>query len=330
MNRWKGTLLLVLGAAVAVSATAGCRPQLAPTEDGILYYVRNARLHGEVRRLWPAGQAYIDAVLKSDAKLRDALAPLLQLREPESLWSTDDPRWQDPEEVGAQVSEMQTLTDEGSAKRRTALSALREAVEAVPASLNLSEDAEAAFADRVWGVLALADARARVELREAIPALEETLRARLDLYRMVQGAAGSPDTKGTEAGGPDRASHPAIERPHGDIEAALRENQASFIAHAASVLAEQAAAAPDRFAREHRNAERAYYRKGLEKIPKNLQNLIERTKKRLAGEESSSARKYLEQRVERLTAKLEGLRTRVELILETASPGDAEPQSDGA
>ena len=37
-------------------ALTGCRPELPADSDAILYYLRNARVQGEVKRAWPEGQ----------------------------------------------------------------------------------------------------------------------------------------------------------------------------------------------------------------------------------------------------------------------------------
>ena len=76
--RWIGCCGLL-----AIGAASGCRPQLEPDEDAILYYFRNARVDGEVRRAWPEGQRYVDTVLAADAALWIEIAGQEESPEPE-------------------------------------------------------------------------------------------------------------------------------------------------------------------------------------------------------------------------------------------------------
>ncbi|MEE8465151.1 MAG: hypothetical protein V3S68_01650, partial [Dehalococcoidia bacterium] len=94
VTRQLATRLSSLCVALTAGLAGGCSPQLAPDEDALLYYFRNARLlhfssgksDGRVRRLWDRGQEYADTVLKADAQLQKKLNPLRELSTPLSLW----------------------------------------------------------------------------------------------------------------------------------------------------------------------------------------------------------------------------------------------------
>jgi hypothetical protein len=109
------TALLVL---IAACAAAGCRPQLQPDPDAVLYYFRNARVQGEVKRVWPEGQQYVDAVLKADGKLQKELGKLGPWQSPESLWPRDDPQWRDPNAVKKQIGELTKLVRDVAQERK--------------------------------------------------------------------------------------------------------------------------------------------------------------------------------------------------------------------
>jgi hypothetical protein len=118
----------VLMSCLAVAAAAGCRPQLAPDPDAVLYYFRDARVQGEVKRVWPEGQTYVDNVLSADAKLQAALKPLLVWQTPESLWPREDPRWQDPNEVKDQIDALTKLVKDVAKEREKARADLQAAI----------------------------------------------------------------------------------------------------------------------------------------------------------------------------------------------------------
>lgn len=117
MSNRRTMLGLGLGLLLLVATTAGCAPE--PSEQAVLSYLSNARVHGEVQRAWPAGQEYVDKVLKIDAELQKELAPLGAVASAESLWPKDDPRWRDQEEVEAHVKELTELAKGASSNAQS-------------------------------------------------------------------------------------------------------------------------------------------------------------------------------------------------------------------
>ena len=134
-------VLLVVGALIA---TLGCG-QREPDPDELVLYIKNARVGGKVRRQWPQGQQYVNAVMMADARYRRAVTGLLDLRTPAGLWKTDDDRWRDQDAVNGALDALNTLLTDGAATERAdALKALADAVGQPPSDVDTR---------RVWSAL---------------------------------------------------------------------------------------------------------------------------------------------------------------------------------
>lgn len=190
----RGTRLpwVLVGGLLASLMAGGCAPP-PPSEDAILYYVRNARVRGPVRRAWPAGQAYLDVLMKRAAVLRDHLAPLQALMNPESLWLASDPRWQERAALEAKAKELEKLLlpgGEPQEARSKAVADLRQAVAVVPDGLGLDDAArKEGFVAKVWMALGMDDPPVAIQVAE----LEAAAQQRVALYRAVLSAADDVD-----------------------------------------------------------------------------------------------------------------------------------------
>lgn len=114
MHRSRCALLVTLCIPLVLSLQ-GCSPPALKgqaAEDAILYYLGNARFGGPVRRLWPAGQQYVDRIMRHDRVLEAKTEALEQWTQPETLWPTYDPRWQDPEALKAHILELEQALEE--------------------------------------------------------------------------------------------------------------------------------------------------------------------------------------------------------------------------
>jgi hypothetical protein len=159
-------------ALLALAAFAGCA-QRPPDADELVNYVRNARVSGPVRKLWDAGQAYIDAVMKQDAAYRRATARLADLEVP--TWKADDSHWRDAAAVRARADGLAGLAEPDALQaREDAFAKVAEAVDAVPSGLD-----RAAVVARVWEALGYAP--------HTQATLDERHRALLDAHLRVLG-----------------------------------------------------------------------------------------------------------------------------------------------
>jgi hypothetical protein len=142
---------------LALLPLAGCSQ--APTEpdaDALILHLKNARFGAPADRLWPAGQAYADAVLAADADLRDALADLLAVRQGQHLWSGDDQRWHDAKALQTQLDALEPIIGEKTrAARQKLVAALEAAVTAIPTGLVEGPTQREKFLAAIWSALAL-------------------------------------------------------------------------------------------------------------------------------------------------------------------------------
>ena len=206
-------------AALLAGSTVGCTPP-PPSEQALLSYMENASYGGQVRRAWPAGQAYLDGVMKCYVVFRDKRESLRQMARAESLWLKSDPRWQDKAVVDEHVEELEKLlktVSEGDqpttaeagetaeepteAERLKSLTPaqliakINEAIRDLPADLEFPGDASRKdFIHRAW--IALLGGRDNAS--DEIATLEELAKTRLALYRS---AADNADGFDPERGG---------------------------------------------------------------------------------------------------------------------------------
>ncbi len=278
--RW----FLIACAAMPVVAIFGCSPP-PPSEDAVLYYLRNARVRGPVRRAWPEGQAYLDQIMKHDAALRKEVNKLTAVTTVESLWSADDQRWQSKSAIEEQIGDLEKLLDSNGEHReacRKDLDAIGTAVEAVPAGLSLDDPtAKAAFVGRVWEALYVR----HVPLRDHVENVEATVRMRLELYSAVLSAAGDFDSAQAGLKFTDAERQAAVDQQYGAFAQCLRSNRETFIAQAEQdmVAAAQKLQSVDkkrqRVNYELLNNERKYLREELDALARGLAARAEKAQK---------------------------------------------------
>lgn len=298
----------------------GCRPQLAPDQDAILYYLRNARVQGEVKRVWPEGQKYVDKILKADAGLQKEVSRLAVWQRVEALWPRDDPRWPDVQQLSTEIKALDELLTAGRKKREELLGGLRKAVEDVPPTLKLSESGKTEFVQKVWE-----------ELAPAEPEIAATAQTHVRLFRAVRAAAGDFDPQGPGLKFNNSGTQQQIDQSYRELEERLRQQREGFLQYAEQALTARPPRSEDVRQRRYEGFRRTYLRKQLEALPKGLQVRIEKaqaeiealqrplpkplnlvTRVRAAVDVEIEVRKRL---VERDTAERERLRPRVEAIL---------------
>lgn len=220
---------IVLASAIAaIVGAGGCSPP-PPSEDAVLYYLRNARVHGGVRRAWPAGQAYVDKVLKADAVLRKKLNLLRPLGDPLALWPDTDQRWQDKDAVARRLEELAALAEEHRAEREAAFRALSEAVEKLPEGLPFAAPQEqAAFLDKVWTALAVDG----VPLPEHMRRLEALLPPHIVLFQKVSAAVERVDPNRLGLAFEDAARQADILGKYAAVKAAAENGQEAWLRYA--------------------------------------------------------------------------------------------------
>ncbi len=148
-------LLLLLLPAVALAPLSGCAKREASAEDAI-FYVQNARAGARVRALWPAGQAYINAVLAADSAYRRAIAPLQSAADMRSLPSAGDGSWARKDALAAEAESLrQALAPEAAEARAEALAALDAAIRALPAGMAQTDRERSEFIDAMWDALTI-------------------------------------------------------------------------------------------------------------------------------------------------------------------------------
>lgn len=317
MIRQPTTLLTGLGVILAAFQTTGCRPQLAPSEDAIIDYVRSARVHGKVRRVWAEGQEYVDAVLKADAELQKELAPLRQLAAPDALWPRSDPRWQDETEIAKQAEEIVTRLEGCRPKRELLLGKLGEAIQKTPNSLNLaSGEAKGAFVKRVWDALAIDG----TDLRDGqvVPELERIASAHLELNEAVRACAGSFDVERPGLNFKDPDSQGNIDREYDALQERLTNGRAEFVSYAERTLAQIAPRLKsidkkkDRSEYQWLTYQSSHLTEELGAIPKRLQAAIKRTEQEIEQIEADAATADQEAKA-KLQAKSQARRQSLEL-----------------
>ena len=294
MIRQPATHLIGVGIILAACLTGGCRPRLSPSDDAIVEYLRNARVHGKVRRVWPQGQEYVNAVLKADAELQKELKPLRELAVPDALWPHDDARWQDELECAAAARKLVEHCEARQPTRRALLGKLGEAIEKTPGDLDLTAaNAKAAFVDRVWEALAILD----VDLRngDVIRDLEEVAARHLELIRAVQGCAGDFDADRPGLNFKDAADQGNVDGQYTALQRRLREAREVLVSYAEQKLAEIAPQLKTVDKNSHRGeyeylSYKSTYLKGeLGAIPKELRAAIKKTQEEIEQLESEAA-----------------------------------------
>jgi hypothetical protein len=316
VNRFALRLWAVACVAMVGATIFGCSPP-PPSEDAILYYLRNARVRGPVRRAWPAGQKYLDAIMKHDAALQQELRQLTGVTTRESLWPKSDPRWQDRSALETQVKDLEKLVaPTGSVKeaRDRELRALQQAVEAVPAGLTFETlERKAAFVSKVWDALAVR----HVPLIEYVADLEATVQARLDLYRAVLLAADDFDPARPGLWFKDAGRQATLDQQYDAFAQRLRAARETYLARAEQDLLADAKALATINKRQQRweyevlSNESKYLRDELEALAKRLSTQAEQAANELQKSQTQLKQANAEQKP-RLEAEVAFLRQRAE------------------
>jgi hypothetical protein len=295
----------------ALSLLAGCRPNLPADPDAVLYYFRYARVQGEVRRVWPEGQQYVDTVLKADAVVQKSCAPLWAWQWPESLWPREDPRWQDPNEIAAQLTKLDELTA-AKTKRDEALTKLQDALEQLPPTLAQATGGVTAFVPQASAALAVDGVGLGRDVRDTEARLTATVAQHLAVYRAAQSATSQPQAA---PAAPFDAAYEALAEH-------LRDNRAQFLSYAAERLAATRTAQADIRAERYRVYGRVFIRKQLEAQSKAIAALVERQQDAIAklekqgpGGGAAARLTFLREYVQKLTAARQDLDKRVAEIL---------------
>jgi len=278
----RGTRLpwVLVGGLLASLMAGGCAPP-PPSEDAILYYLRNARVRGPVRRAWPAGQAYLDGLMRRAAVLRGHLAPLQALLNPESLWLASDPRWQERAAAEAEAKQLERLLLPGGEPqevRRKAVADLQQAVAAVPDGLGLDDAArKAEFVAKVWAALGMDDPPVAAQVAE----LEATAQQRVALYRVVLSAADDLDAAQPGLRFKDSGRQAAVQAQYDAIQQRLSVERENWWTRAEETMIAAASALRTINKRERRwdyellNNQKQYFGDELEAAAKQLVTLAE-------------------------------------------------------
>jgi len=337
----RSTVTVSVFTILAACLTAGCEPQLGHSEEAILSYFRNSRVNGGVRRAWPEGQAYVDRVLKADAKLQTEFAALRELQAVHSLWHREGPRWRDAEALGKRVADLTKLVETPETDREKLLGELGDAVKELPAGLELAAAGEPAFVQGVWNTLAMPGTELGMDVREVLPQLEEPVRLHLRLAKDVQGAAEDFDAARKGLAFKDAAFQARIDEQYDALERLLRERREAFLKYAEQELAacrarlETIDRRAERLDYEYLTNRETYLRDELEAMPKRLAAMIDNADEELEKLEREAERAkpheqaalnakiaFTEQHIERLTVEREQLQACIAPLVR--KPGQAE------
>lgn|GEM_PF-1600971 len=324
MTKNQAMLLAGLGTVLSVCLVGGCQPKQPPSEDAILYYLRNARLlhfrtgrsDGKVRRLWPEGQEYVNAVLKADAELQNKLKPLRELDDVVSLWASEDPRWRDEKGIHEQLKTLIEHVKGHKSEREARLVKLGEVIEQTPVDLKLTVS-RVRFVARVWEALAIDG----VDLREGaiITRLEESAAARLRLCRAIEAHLGDFDPDRTGLRFKDASYQQEIDRHYNAVHELLLEHRDAFLRYAENLLVvieprlKTIDKRQEKYEYEYLTNRRAYLRDELEAVSKKLQALIEKAEEELKILERE-ADKIKPPESSKINAKISFRRQRIEQL----------------
>ncbi|MFH1745501.1 MAG: hypothetical protein ABIG44_00490 [Planctomycetota bacterium] len=349
-------LLLLGGLLGATMGTFGCAPPPA-SEDALLYYLEIARFDGKVRRTWPAGQAYLDEVMRYRMALGRKMNLLTESIKPEALWAAGDPRWQDSAALIAHIEDLEKrlntpaellksleeLKEVDALSHAELLDELAEALEAVPDGLSFARDAgRADFVRRAWDALA----GGRTALERSISRAEARVREQIVLYREVlaeveQFDSSRPGLHVLDAG-LDAELNTRLTAPR-TMSAAIRNDFIGYAQLRLRVLEPQVVQTDKRTERaeyELLSSERQYWRDELASLPKEVNDAALEVEKRLktarkklekAAADAQAAHQaeveFCEERLEELRDRQDTLVDRVKEVLAEADAAAAAAQT---
>lgn len=280
MKRTQAGLLV---AGLLVVPAIGCNFEPDPSADAILYYLRSARVHGKVRRCWPAGQQYVDAVLKADAALMREYGQLAEWLSPESLWHTDDPQWRSRDALRERADVLREVIEGHRPLREQYLRDLSEAVGNVPPDLGFDSAARQQFVDAVWDALKILGR----DWHESLADAEAAARMHLDLIEAVMACAGSFDPQGQGLAFTDSACQKRVADLYSRLRTTLDAFRGNLLDYAEAVLAETDRALENLDKRRQRNLydfltdRRRYLRDLVRQQPKAIFSLMQKKQEEL-------------------------------------------------
>jgi hypothetical protein len=227
-----------LGLLAGLTLLAGCE-QHYPQPDGeaLLRFVKNARLNGKLRVVWPDGMRYLEQVMQADAQLRrQLLAAAGPVNAAVMLWPKDDPRWRD---VDALRPAPEPTTDDDPAAApaapfQNAYDELAAAVGALPAGLAPADARSTAFSERVWEALAVDG----LPLREYVDRLAAIADRRARLHNRIAKCQDSfdPEAAGLTFGDPE--CQRKTDALYDELARALAAHREAFYQYARDHMAE--------------------------------------------------------------------------------------------
>ena len=309
-------------ACLMLGPMGGCTPSSQPDEDEVLFYFRAVPIQGHVRRVWPAGQEYVDRVLEANAALRVEIDKLDEYSAVDSLWLTQDPRWRDQKQLLSRLDAVNQVLDGGRPTRLRLHRELGEAIAAIPDDLKTDRSAFAAAVFDALDLPASADELAPYE-RAAV--------GHRELCDSVRAAAAGFDPAGAGLKFTDAAQQQGVDRLHGALQGLLESDREAFIGRTAQDLARtrQRSEKVDHRSQRHEyqylTDREKYLRKMLEAIPKGLfeaikqqqTDLEEKQKQRDRAEPADRAKldaeiTFLEASIKHLEAQRSDLKPRID------------------
>ena len=332
------SMMCVLGAAVWWTGCGAVYPE--PSEQAVLDFLRNARLHGRLRVCWPAGQAYVERVFRADAALRQVLTAAAPLQTVDALWPWEDPRWREKfppkppptladevRDVAGSLSHATAPAEPGQPESAAApaLDALATAIEQVPDGLALdTPELKAEFVRRVWDALAVDG----VPLREHVAQIEALGDLQQRFNDRIAACSDRYDPAATGLTFPDEICQGEVAALYDELAAALQAREEAFLAHAAAQMAHVYARLATVDKQKQRDEyllldnTREYFTRILrEGWLKRLDDRIRAARHLLAQHESGHRKlpaahaAFVQNELERLSARYAALSGRVQAIL---------------
>lgn len=239
MLRSNQRLPLTVGLLTGLSLLAGCeRYYPEPDGEALIRFVKNARLNGKLRVVWPAGMTYLETLMKADAALH---AQILEAAGPVNaaimLWPKDDPRWRDVDTLppeGTLISDDAPATAP-AAPFQGAYDELIAATAALPSGLPESDvTGQPAFSQRVQEALAV-DGR---PLRDYVDRIANLADLRARLHNRIAQCQQSFDPEATGLTFRDPDCQQATSALYDELDAALTSHRMAFRAFARARLAD--------------------------------------------------------------------------------------------